>query len=384
MNPALPNIMFCIGDKCGNNRKKGGVNKDRGAILIVTLWVLAILTLFAIALGKQASLEVKLAGYQRDKIRAIGLARAAIERAIAEREKWEEENSLNPDIDTLNEPWANNEEVFKDIELGDETFSGTFTVSYSLDGDMLYGMEDESSKININKVGVGQLPLAVLANLLDSCGVEEAGEVVSTIVAWRNKNGDFESIPELLLVRYEDEEDEVITPQILYGEDKDEDGKISEEEAEGALARYLTVHSDGKININTASEKVLAALIRGTPSQGEDPEALLDLIVNYRKTDEEIGNEDDGWFSANDIKNLIGQPAKNIGKSYNPDTGECAPFNKAEWDKLYSLVSTDKLCVSSDIYTIYTQAQVNKVKATITATVDLRNPAKPYLYWHRN
>lgn len=360
------------------------MNKDRGVILIVTLWVLTILTLFAIALGKRASLEIKLTGYQRDKIRAIGLARAAIERAIGERLKWEADN---PDlsIGALNQPWANNEEVFKDIELGDETFSGTFSMSYFLDGDTLYGMEDERSKININTVDE-----KVLIKLLENCGREDvAKDIATSIVAWRTeakedpyedypcKNEEFKSIPELLLVHYGDGENEVINPEILYGEDVDEDGEISPEE-EG-IAKYLTVFpypSDkGSVNINTASKEVLKALIDGTPNilpDVNDVDALVEAIADYRKGDK--GYIDGGIFSVVDGDVLQVQADKAFSFEKNTD----------EWKKLQSLVANNRLCVSSDIYTIYAQAQVNKVKAAITATVDLRNPAKPYLYWHRN
>ena len=210
-------------------------NKN-GTILIVTLWSLVILTMMAIALGGQASLEVKLSEYQRDKLRAKQLAIAAIERAIWEKINYENTSvEVEDGVDALNEAWAHNETVFKDRQLGDATFEGTFSLSYSLDGATLYGLEDEQSKININNVLDTDL-----AFLLETNGVENADALAHSILVWCGqitdldeegnyadlpydcKKREYKSIPELLLVFG-------LTPEILYGEDVDEDGQLSED-----------------------------------------------------------------------------------------------------------------------------------------------------------
>jgi type II secretory pathway component PulK len=149
---------------------------------------------------------------------------------------------------------------------------------------------DEESKIPLNGRLTPQYD-AVFRRLLSNAGVTDE-KLVSTIVDsiqdWRDadnlhrlngaeddyylsrptpyraKNGDFESIDELLLVKG-------MTPEILYGD-------IAGRQRQTALqtqlpwerefkpgeylgvARHLSVHSSGKVNINTASPDVMMAL----------------------------------------------------------------------------------------------------------------------------
>ncbi len=362
---------------------KADLRRRRGAILIITLWVLAILTVFAIALSRRASLEIQLAEYQRDKLKAVELAKAAIRRAI-----WEKQNESVAEVDALNQNWANNETAFKAYTLGE----GSFTVNYFFDRaeeeenvPILYGMEDEGGKININNVEE-----QVLVNLLEGCGVENAESLASSILIWSGrkidkgdeeedyyqaldlpyhcKKEEFKSIPELLLVRG-------ITIGVLYGEDKDGDGRISEKER--GIARYLTIFGSAKININTAAKNVLSALI--------DDADLVDKIVLYRKgNDGKIGTGDDGWFSVEEgIVNLEGEPAKNLKADFSPDP--LFDVDPGEWAKLQNLEANGKLGVSSNIYTVYARAEVKKVRKFITATISLSEsePVK-FLYWHNN
>jgi type II secretory pathway component PulK len=297
--------------------------------LIVTLWTLVILTVFALALGERASLEVKLAEYQRDKLRAKQLAWAAIERAI-----WEKLNDTDTEIDALHESWANNKTAFQDIELGDETFTGTFTVSYSLDAATLYGLEDEQGKININTID-----RQVLVNLFEDNELGNAYELADSILAWRGsiqdadeerhyadldlaypcKKEEIRSLAELLLVRE-------MTPEILDG-----------------IAPYLSIYGDDdKVNINTASQKVLSALL----GDGD----LAEEIMEFRKgEDEEIGTVDDQWFTE-------------------------SSFDLPEWHQLRN--HKNRFTLTSSRYTIHVQAEVKKARKSIKVTVDLSNPAK--------
>ncbi len=346
------------------------LKEDCGTILIVTLWILTILTLLAVALGQRASLEIKLMEYQRDKLKAIELARAAIARAILEKK-----NDPLPELDALSESWANNQPAFKDLELG----GGTFTVSHCFDDAItLYGLQDEESKININQVSQ-----PVLADLLKSYG--NAEEIAASLVAWRSqaeepaedyyyrnldkpyscKNERFKSIAELLLVRG-------MNPEILYGIDEDNNGRISENEQ--GLARYITIYGRGKVNINTAPRKVLQALLGNV---------LAGKVVRYRQgADREISTDDDGWFS--DSSTPVDVPF-GYGQVINLDLALTAePFTQSEWNKLRNLKTNSLLSVSSHTYTIYAQAEVRKVKKYITATVDLSAEQVKYLNWQRN
>jgi type II secretory pathway component PulK len=351
----------------------------RGAILIVALWVLTILTVFAIALGYWASLEVKLVRYQRDKLKAGELAKAAIERAILEKQ-----NDTVEEVDALSERWANNRSAFKDFVLGE----GTFTVSYSLGDAVFYGIEDEESKINLNKIDE-----LTLVNLLEDCEVEDAQRLAHSILVWcarindpdeeseyedlsySCKKDELKSVAELLLVRG-------MTSETLYGEDKDGDGKISKDEK--GIVQYLTVFGDGEVNINTASEKVLSAIF------GNAYPELAEKVVIYRKgVDGKIGTNDDYWFASGidtvDLGDGKTKDVKDLKNDYATFTEDpLFQFTEAEWTKMRNLESAGVLSVNSNTYTINSQAEVKKLKESIVATIKMNESPPKYLSWYRD
>lgn len=250
---------------------------EKGVILIITLWVLAILSLLAISFSQRMRLEIKLAKFQIDSLKALYLAQAGINYALAKLKK-----DINL-YDSLNEDWAFKEEV----ELKQGKFS--------------FYIEDEERKINLNTA-----PKSILEKL----GLEE--DVVCNLIDWRDtddnvtlpggaedeyyqtlnlpyhcKNTSFESIEELLLVKK-------VTKQILYGED--------------GINQWITVYGKGVVNINTASKTVLAALLN---------EELAQNIINERSgPDLKEGTEDDKIYTTtekyNQIKNLITTDSNNF------------------------------------------------------------------------
>lgn len=347
------------------------MKKRNGTILIFTLWILVVLTLFAVSLGQRASLEVKMAQYHKDKLKAGVLAKAAMERCI-----WEKQKDKTTQVDTLNESWSNNEAVFKDFRLTEEKTKETFSASYELESDTFYGMQDEQSKININAV-----EWEVLKRLLESCGIEQAEDVAVSVLVWCGKiispavveeekdyyrsldlpyecpQAPLKSIPELLLVRR-------MTPEILYGKDKDDDGKISPDER--GIVPYITIYGPGSVNINTASGKVLFALI------GDD--TLVEVITAYRKgADGEIGTEDDLAFSVvaealtvdTDFFNVYGGTALQLAL-------------------LQNMKNIGMIGVNSTVYTMDAQGKAANIEESITATIDFGEQGKEkYLYWHK-
>ena len=155
----------------------------KASILIITLWVLSLLTIFAVNLGYTVRAQLHYAGHLQDRLKMYYLARAGIERAIIELMNDETES-----YDTLNETWANNEELFKEIPFDDGFINLSFNLSESEeDGPTtLYGVMDESSKIDINKA-----PIEILTTLLERVGettVEEAIDIAGAIVDWRDRD----------------------------------------------------------------------------------------------------------------------------------------------------------------------------------------------------
>ncbi len=196
----------------------GRRQKESGSVLILSLWVLTFLTVMAASLAYRARLELRLAQYPWEQVKQAQDARAALETAAA---AWKK-SAPGDRLPTLED-------------------GGT--------------VEDEASKININTASRSVLERVFAAD----------PAVARAILAWRgegpdhglyensgylSRHGPFKQKEELLLVQG-------MTPE-LYADIRD----------------TITVYGSGGVNLNTASEHVLAAL--GMPS------ALVNKILSYR------------------------------------------------------------------------------------------------------
>src|SRR2546426_12845164 len=68
-------------------KKRSSLRSSEGFVLIQALWTLAILVLLSLALGSTTALDQRLVSYQRDRVRALYLAKAGYLRALAELER---------------------------------------------------------------------------------------------------------------------------------------------------------------------------------------------------------------------------------------------------------------------------------------------------------
>ncbi len=293
------------------------------------------------------------------------LARAGIEKAISELERKDD----TPNYDSLNEKWSNDADSFKEMPLD----GGYVTVSYQLKDSCsdshavqgsgavtFYGVEDESSKININKA-----PLQILKSMLKNIGgmeEDEAADAAAAIVDWRDKdiivssggaendyykglkppypckNGEFQIPEELLLVKG-------ISPQVY--------SKIS---------RVITVYGGGKVNINTAGREVLRAL--GLSSE------LVSKIIRFRRGNDGIeGTKDDNIFKS------VGE-IKNIGYLFTEESEEIS-----------RLISLNVLSVKTDVFRISSSGILKRnsrmLHTNIVCVVRILAKKPPQiLYWH--
>ena len=219
----------------------------RGVALLVVLWIMAILTLLMYAFLAEMQVEYALAGSHGDLHKAEQLAWSAIDLACVtaanDTRRW------HGPVD----PWANDESRFFEIPLGD----GTFTVFHPTYGDeekVLWGLDDEASKINLNTASV-----ELLRRL-----PRMTGEIASAIVDWRDpdstplpagaedslyqtlsppyacKNQPFETVEELFYVWG-------VTAEILYGEDANLNGRLEPNENDGD-ASWPPDNRDGKLD----------------------------------------------------------------------------------------------------------------------------------------
>ncbi|MEA3328977.1 MAG: general secretion pathway protein GspK [Candidatus Omnitrophota bacterium] len=334
------------------------MNPKKGSILILTLWVLSFLIVFNIGLARNASSQIGLASYLQDRLKMYYLAKAGIERGIVELQAAGEEYSYS----ALNQTWADNQEFFKEFPIG----GGYMTLSYQLNTEepiTFYGSEDESSRININKV-----PLEVLKTLLENVGgvkTEEAGDIAGAIVDWRDvdiivspggaedlyyhslempypcKNGNFQVLEELLLVKG-------MTPEIF-----------------SKLKDTITVYGDGKININTAGCLTLQAL--GLSS------GLSERIIEFRQAKDEQAGEGE----AGNVFKTVGE-LRNIGSLF---TEESIELNR--------VISLGLFTVTSDVFRIRSSGILKKgdrrLQRNITCVVQRNEKEEPQiLYWRED
>jgi hypothetical protein len=327
----------------------------RASILIITVWALSILSVFAISLSYVSRTQMRYAAHMQDRVKLYYLARAGIEKAVVELENKEDSAYM-----AFDHPILNNKELFKDMPLGD----GFITLSYAVDEGMsknetiIYGIMDESSRIDINNA-----PVSILANMLENAaGIEkeQAADMAQAMADWRslnqspevkkyyeelkppyeNKGGKFQAAEELLLVR----------------------GMT--QEAFLKIKDIVTVYDTEQVNINTAGFDVFYAL--GLNRR------LSDRILEYRRGRDGItGTDDDNVFeTVNDLRK--------IGFLFTEDSIQ-----------INSLISGNIIKTRSDIFRIISSGRFEDTQKTnsrnITCVLKLQAEQMPgILYWYEN
>lgn len=266
---------------------------SRGSILISSLWIVGILALLAVGIGFRAVLELRLNERSMDRLRATYFARAGVFKAqdLLLRDKPAPYDNLYTCGVTFAEG-ENPERVF-----GGETNKldgGSFSIYYDTKGGgKQYGLMDEERRININVAGNKPADVAEFKRMMKSLSSNLTDETVNAILDWQDEDSDplpgdaedpyymnlehpyhcknwkFIAPEELLLVKG-------ITPQI-FDEIKDS----------------ITVWGSGKINVNTAPEKVLNAVFN---DDGHYNDLISKIRSFQRGPDLTEGTADDGHF----------------------------------------------------------------------------------------
>ncbi len=258
--PETRNPKHCLHCKCG-------------IALMVVLWILTFLGVVFTAFAFSMRTELAAAGNFREEAEAYYIAEAGVYRAAAEIVNAD--RNVPPDsmlYDSLDEHWHTNPDAYENVPLGRGRYWVTVT--------------DEESKLPLNIATE-----AMLRRLFSNSGVKDEkllSTIVDSILDWRDpdnlhrvngaeddyylslptpyraKNGNFETIDELLLVKG-------MTPEVLYGNVANQERRVQLEEQQPwerkldrgeylGVARHLSVYSSGQVNINTVSAEVLMAL----------------------------------------------------------------------------------------------------------------------------
>lgn len=267
------------------------MTEDRkGTILIASLWILAILSILAMGIGFRISVEARLAKYNIDRTKALYLANAGVYKSMQLLAK----KAPGSGYDTIREcgitlrdktnPDLTPEKIFTNVRLGE----GRFTVAYN----NYPGLSDEERRININTASdnvILNLLNSTVSTTLDPSKAASNQDIARAIIAWtkpgddqdgayydqfgyEKKQGKYSAVEELLLVKG-------VTPEVF-----------------NSIKDYVTIYGD-KININTASDKVLLAL-------GIGPEAIGNINRHRHGSDNIAGTKDDNPIMDADLTHI--------------------------------------------------------------------------------
>ncbi|MBN1902079.1 general secretion pathway protein GspK [Candidatus Sumerlaeota bacterium] len=318
--------------------KKRSFGRGSGVVLILTLWMVTVLSLIAYSLAFEMRLEARLTKLRKDNLMAYQLAKAGLAKGICDlKNDMVFDRSEDAQIfDAEGDVWKNPKDKTNIAMAG-----GTYSVR----------VIDEESYLNLNKVNPVVMTEAI-NYFLGEEQEEEAGKIAFSILDWRDSDdipakGGFTKEPEFYLeyiaedmdIDIEEAESRLqyrlkndyfntveellecygMTPDLFYGFDPEERKKEimmrkhtgrkrdnlhvmnSSSESDSyqidippeGLRDLLTVRSNGTVNVNTASEAVLTAIIAAAQINDPDPEELARAIIEFRRdgADEDIEND---------------------------------------------------------------------------------------------
>lgn len=271
-------------------------SQPAGVAMVIVLWVIMVLSLLISGFAFTMHVETQVASFSRKELKAEMLARSGVE--VAKMLLLLDERSpTESGFDAYNQAWATNTDFYVEHSLGEGTFSVRVT--------------DEEGRLPLNRLSEDQLK-----KLMEVLGVDplDGDVIVDSILDWmddndlhrlngaeddyyqslfppyRAKNGPFDRVEELLLVRG-------VTPQIFEGL-AGEDG----EESRPGLKDLVTTYSRGQVNVNTATAPVLQVLF------GLD-DLQVGAVLAWRDGQDGVaGTEDDQPFrSVNEMLAIIGR-----------------------------------------------------------------------------
>jgi general secretion pathway protein K len=257
---------------------------QRGVTLVVVLWIIMVLSLLIGGFAFTMHVETQIASFGRKQLKARALARSGIE---VVRVELAQQTGGEGGYVAFNQSWATNETLLVSHALGE----GTFTVK----------LMDEQGKLPLNKLTPDQWH-----RLFDLLGVDalDADVIVDSIEDWKDdndlhrlngaeddyymklsppyraKNGAFDRVDELMLVRG-------MTRELFDGIPA-----AGNDPGKPGLRELLTAINAGQVNVNTASAFALRVLL-------DLDEAQTDAIISRRNgADGEPGTEDDQPFKS--------------------------------------------------------------------------------------
>jgi type II secretory pathway component PulK len=328
-------------------------SRRRAIVLVLTLWVVIVLGLIAASLAFEVQVGSKLALVHREQFLAYNLAKSAIAAGMTHLQNdllIQQAENPNQTYDAISDVWAQPERKEKDIEV--EVDKDHPERTYEVD------VSDEEGKLPINNVSP-----KIFKAMLEYYGYEppDSDEVAAALVDYRDQDdmaanapGEKENEhysaglgqrierdmdPNALLYRCSNEafltceqllDVYGIMPEIYYGYDPadkaERDLRARDAVAQGRTLRarrerkkknlalplkdIITVHTTGKVNLNTAPVEVLAILLyAGSNFASLDAaQTAAENIADFRGDGKKIGrpDPDNAFKSLADVQKVPG------------------------------------------------------------------------------
>ncbi len=303
---------------------------QQGIVLVITLWVIVVLSIVALSYVKQVRMEIKMVGFQRDVTVVEELAKVGLRQAVILLQEDKIKDSGEDRFSTVfsfkeddvfsydggNEAWAEGEVDNDNLYIDFPFYEAGEKVGY-----YYVTVEDESAKFPINNMKTN---IEQIARLIELTGVEEdeAMHLAGALIDWRDrdsvvtdtgessfgrdgsdevayynprqrrsrneveipevmiKNAPLETVDELLLIPG-------MTPEIVFGtidpNEQQSRGRFGRRHLRKGeylgLANFLTVYTN-RINLNTVKPEVFEAILY--PTLGDSAESLALEWADYR------------------------------------------------------------------------------------------------------
>lgn len=239
-----------------------GGARGSGSVLVAVLWCLALLFILVVGVLHSSRMDLLVTKNYEDGIQAHYLAVAGIERAKALL--YQDAQQRSRSRTSHSSQLYNAPDQFRETSFGRGKFSVLRRGQPEEGGGLVYGITDEESRLNLNLATAEELArlvditpdvIAAIADWRDgdnaaSPGGAELEYYASLSPPCRPRNGPFESVRELLMVRG-------VNRRALLGRDARMSGLLDAPENSVIESRdlgwsgMLTVHS-GVANVNAA------------------------------------------------------------------------------------------------------------------------------------
>jgi len=303
------------------NASKKASQPNHGFVLVCVLWVVAIMTVVTLGFGRRALLEHTAARYSLDHVKAMHMARGAVNRGIVELRNKAVYDFLRgaEGRTSYAQDWSRPKNLLESGEDDAPLFSEAENDQFK-DDVCAYAIQDEESRVALSAAPdeiLDEVP-GISRSLIRKINYRRRGSPEDNEPAQP-----FQTIEELRFMQGVSDND-------WFGE-HDKPG----------LRDLLSCYGDGRINVNTAPEQVLECIPKVS--------AVAGSIVEYRKGEDGIlFTEDDKDFASLE------------------DLGTKMRISGA------AIESINKYCkVTSQFFTITGTAtrRQGKIRATCTATV---------------